>query len=61
MKKAITHRQLELAMEIINYGIKEGFLDVDIENMTDEEVIELSTDIQDKGDAAYDAWKERDI
>lgn len=40
MKRTPTHQQLEDAMQIINYGIKEGFIDeATIEDMSDEELV----------------------
>ena len=55
-----TNKQLQYALDYINYCIHEG-MDVDITDLTEKEIIELATNLQDSGDAAYDAWKERDI
>lgn len=51
--------KLEWAKEYLNYGIKEGFIDVDYDSMTDEEVIELADHLEGQADRAYDEWKER--
>ena len=53
-------QQLKFAIEYLDYCIHEGMADVDdLKGMTDDEIIEMATDYQDRGDAAYDAWKER--
>ena len=49
---------LEEAMNYLNYCSKNG-VDVDIDGLTDKEIIELSDHMQGQADAAYDAWKER--
>lgn len=47
-------------MEYLDYCAHEGE-DIDIEGKTQKEVIELTDNMSERGEAAYDAWKERDV
>jgi hypothetical protein len=53
-------KRLHEAMEYLNYCEHEGE-DVmgEIYGMTDEEIIDYADSLSDRGEAAYDAWKER--
>ena len=46
------------AMDYLDFCAHEG-QDIDIEGMTDEEIIELADNMSEQGELAYDAWKER--
>ena len=49
---------LQDALNYLNYCEKNG-VGVDIDGLTDKEIIELSDKMQGQADAAYDAWKEK--
>lgn len=43
MKNNVTHQQLEDAMQQINYGIKEGYIDESIvKDMSDQELVDYA-------------------
>ena len=46
------------ALDYFDYCAHEG-QDIDIEGMTDKEIIELADSMSEQGELAYDAWKER--
>lgn len=50
--------ELQFAIDYLNYCAKNGY-EVDIDGLSDKELIELSDRLQGQADAAYDAWKER--
>ena len=52
--------RLEEAMIYLNYCVKNG-VDVDIDGLSDKELIEMFDHLQGQADASYDAWKERNI
>ena len=52
--------RLKWAKEYLDYCIHLGE-DVEYDGMTDAEIIETADNISNRADAAYDAWKERDI
>lgn len=53
---------LKEAIDYLSYGMKEGFIDDSItDGLTNEQIIELATELQERGEMAYEAWKERDV
>ena len=46
------------ALNYLNYCAKNG-VDVDIDGLSEKELIELADKMQGQADAAYDAYKER--
>ena len=48
---------IEEARNYLNYCVKNG-LDVDIDGLTDKEIIDEADRMEGQADAAYDAWKE---
>ena len=56
-----TQTKLEEAKAYLSYSAKNGFDDIGIEGLTEKEIVELAGDMQDRADAAYEAWKERDV
>ena len=52
--------RLKEAMDYLNYCAHNGE-NVETDGMTDEEIIELSDNMSERGELAYDAWKERDV
>ena len=61
-----THVQLEEANQYFHYGCKEGYFnEEDFMDLTDDEFVAKMRELMDIGDrqadAAYDAWKERDV
>lgn len=52
----------EDAINYINYAIKNyGFDESTVDGLNDEEIIKLADEMESRADAAYDAWKEREI
>jgi hypothetical protein len=57
-------KRLEDALYYIGYCIKEGygnFEDIDIKSMTDEEIIKMAEDAQDRAENYYDQMKEEGL
>ncbi len=52
--------RLQEAIDYLNFCAHNGE-DIDTEGMTDKEIIELSDNMSERGELAYDAWKERDL
>ena len=51
--------RLKWALDYLGYCEHMGVGDSDIDGLTDEEIIEKADAYEEKGEAAYDAWKER--
>jgi len=60
MKKPITKDDVKFAKDYLDYCIHEGCQGIEdsYEGLTDEEIVEYATDLMDRSDQAYDAWKE---
>jgi hypothetical protein len=51
--------RLTWAIDYLNYCIHENCADIDdLEGMTDDEIIAKADAYEEKGEMAYDAWKE---
>jgi hypothetical protein len=60
MTKPDKKLRLKEAWDHLNYCEKyEGGIIDETEGMTDDEIIAYADNLSDRGDAAYDAWKER--
>ena len=52
-------QRLKEAKEYLSYCEHNGESIDEIDGMTDEEIIEYADNLSERGEAAYDAWKER--
>ena len=50
----------EEALNYLNYCAKNGY-EVDYDGLSKSETIKLANQLESQADAAYEAWKERDI
>lgn len=63
VRKTRQAKRLLEAKQHIEYGMRKGFIHEDyaLDSMEPQEIIEIADEMESRADAAYEAWKERDV